>query len=144
MDAESERSIEMISMSAGGMEMPAYSEFKDIVYRKLRLIGVSLGLDVLQPDFRPNFMTVITVFALLSTAAMCFSTSVLSDDDEMAMGANACTRLAFKVKYFPITIRWIMMMMMTTCIIPDHFQMCISATGSRSTNQIDGFPNQRL
>lgn len=41
-------------------KMPAYCQFNDIVYRKLRLIGLCLGLHILQREFRPSFWTAIT------------------------------------------------------------------------------------
>lgn len=83
-------------------EMPAYSAFKDIVYRKLRLLGLCLGLDVLQPDFRPTFMTAVIVFASVSQTLLFIITSVNAEGD-LAVTAGAIIRLGFKVNYSDIS-----------------------------------------
>lgn len=87
------------------LEMPAYREFKAIVYGKLRLFGVCFGLDILQPDFRPNYLTAITVFAVTFTFGLCVTTMFYCDDDDMSAGATACSRLALKVKPTPSKLK---------------------------------------
>lgn len=80
----------------GAHEMPAYGKFKYIVYRKLRLIGLCLGLDVLQPDFRPNLMTITTVLAAILVVLL-FATTALFADGDLAVSANSCIRTGLKV-----------------------------------------------
>lgn len=78
-------------------EMAAYSEFKDIVHRWLRVIGACLGFDVLQPNFQPNSLTLLT-FTSVVTAMMMLTSVALLATDELALVAVACIRLGFKVK----------------------------------------------
>lgn len=80
------------------IKMPAYREFKNIIDEKWRTVSCCVGLDVLHPDFRPNFMTAITVIATMSITLIITSTAVFSDG-ELALTANACVRVAYKVTH---------------------------------------------
>lgn len=97
MDAKSESPAELEQPKRAKVkEMPAYGEFKEIVHRKLRLIALCLGLDVLHSQFRPNFMTGVTVIGVMLPVPLFISTSIFSVG-EMALSANACVRLGIKV-----------------------------------------------
>lgn len=80
--------------------MRFHCAFNDIIYRRLRLLGVFFGLHVLQPDFRPNTRTVMTVIAAVSVLMLYISTAFNSDGD-LAMSAEACIRTGVQVfEYF--------------------------------------------
>lgn len=83
--------------------MPAYRAFNDIFHRKLRFIGQCLGLDVLQPHFRINFITVFTIFCAISVPLLYFITSLYEEGD-LAMTASMCIRVGFKVSNIAVSL----------------------------------------
>lgn len=80
-------------------EMPAYRKFNDEILYWLRLLGHLLGLNVFDTEYRPNIITAINIFVLISCVSFMVSTALFSDGD-FAIGANACIRMAFKVVWF--------------------------------------------
>lgn len=78
--------------------MAAYCQYRIIVYRWIRLLGLCTGSDVLSKDFCANWQTYLTVFAGF-TMPILYATTIYHSDGELAMDANACLRLGLKVSH---------------------------------------------
>lgn len=113
-------------------EMAALREFKDIIHRKLRAISLCIGLDVLQPDFRPNIMTAFTVTSVLSSVVLVASMT-FNAMDEMTLTASACLRLGLKVGSIAQlhAKKKTKLFYKSSSSFPDHRQVCVPAARSR-------------
>lgn len=78
-------------------ETTAYQQFKDEILYWVHLLGFFGGVDVLDPKYRPNFMTAISMLSPILTFVLCVLSSYLSPDIEIRVGASAISRAAIKV-----------------------------------------------
>lgn len=78
------------------VKMDAYRQLDDSILYWLRLIGLWLGMDIFDPEYRPSWQTVITVAAAGITCLFTVYTALFCDG-YIAVGANACMRFSAKV-----------------------------------------------
>lgn len=76
--------------------MDAYHQFQIVIYKWLRFFGKTVGHDILQPEFKTNWHTVLATITALSIPFM-YMWTMYNFDGDLAMKAMGYLGIGYQV-----------------------------------------------